>query len=110
MFTIKKDKFNYEFKIIYKKGGMDLSGTNRPRGYRLLVTKYIDEGDGFIKYEPMSDDNMIVGVKKVKRFSQKTEDKLDEILDKYEEELVELYFSDREEFVRRVFEIFKEYR
>ena len=108
MFTIAKENETYRFTIFYSKGGYNqFNGSNRPRGYRLYVEKLYKSGD-FNKVMLNDPENIMIVIKKVKKFSKKTEDKLNEILDEHKEELVKLYFSDREEFVRRAFKIFKE--
>ena len=107
MFIIDKENGSYRFTIFYSKGGYNyFDNSNRPRGYRLYVERFIKDGD-FSKVLAYDPENMMIFLEEAKRFSQKKEDKLNEILDKYKEELVELYFSDREKFVKRIFEIFK---
>jgi len=107
MFLIDRENGTYRFTIFYSKGGYNyFDGNNRPRGYRLYVERFVRDGD-FSKVLAYDPENMMIFIEEAKRFSQKKEDKLNEILDKYEEELVELYFSDRGKFTKKIFEIFK---
>ena len=45
MFFEDRDKYTYEFKIMYELGGLNEYLEIKPRGYRLYVTKYVDSGN-----------------------------------------------------------------
>ena len=106
MFVEKREEYSYEFKIIYDKGGLNHNLERKPRGFRLMVTKYVDEGN-FKKIQPMDSDNMLIFIKEVKRYVKSIDNKLEDILDKNKDLLLDLYFNDRNEFIDNVFKLFK---
>jgi len=107
MFLIDRPNGTYRFMITYSKGGYNYFDDNsRPRGYRLYVERFVKDNE-FSKVLVNDPKNMMIFIKEAKRFSQKRENKYSEILDKYKEELVLLYFSNKNKFKERVLEIFK---
>ena len=106
MFVENKDEYSYEFKIVYDKGGLNNYLERKPRGFRLMVTKYIDEGD-FRQIKPMDSDNMLIFVRETKRYVKSIDNKLEDILDKNKDLLLDLYFNNRNEFIETVFKLFK---
>ena len=108
MFLIDRPNGTYRFSISCGHGGYNYFDSNdSPYGYRLYVERFVRDGNTS-KVLTNDTENMMIFLKEAKRCSKKKIYKYCDLLDIHREELVKLYFSDRDKFKEMILEIFKE--